>query len=180
MSESAISGNSGKTRALVEGALCVALSVVFSYLKLFSMPQGGSVTLEMAPLLYFSYKYRYKWGITAGLVSGTLQAVFGGYVAHPAQMILDYPAAFACMGLAGCFGESVKGVIAGTTLAIASRLICHVFSGVIFFSAYAPEGQSPLIYSVVYNAAHMIPSAIITSVVAWVLWKKFLKNTGNF
>jgi thiamine transporter len=179
MSETAISGNSGKTRALVEGALCVALSVVFSYLKLFSMPQGGSITLEMAPLLYFSYKYRYKWGITAGLVSGLLQAVFGGYVAHPAQGILDYPAAFACMGLAGCFGESAKGVVAGTALAVVSRLICHVLSGVIFFASYAPEGQNPWAYSAVYNAGFMVPSAIITSVVAWVLWKKFLKNPGN-
>ena len=108
------------------------------------MPQGGSITLEMAPLLYFSYKYRYKWGITAGLVSGLLQAVFGGYVAHPAQGILDYPAAFACMGLAGCFGESAKGVTAGTALAVVSRLVCHVLSGVIFFASYAPEGQTPL------------------------------------
>jgi thiamine transporter len=176
MSETVIGGHSGKTRALVEGALCVALSVVLSYLKLFSMPQGGSITLEMAPLLYFSYKYRYKWGITAGFVAGLLQAVFGGYVAHPAQGILDYPAAFACMGLAGCFGESGRGIIAGTALAVAARLVCHVLSGVIFFAEYAPEGQNPWIYSIVYNASYMVPSAIITSAAAWVIWKKFLRK----
>jgi thiamine transporter len=179
MSETAISGNSGRTKALVEGALCVALSVVFSYLKLFSMPHGGSITLEMAPLLYFSYKYRYKWGMTAGLVSGLLQAVFGGYVAHPAQGILDYPTAFACMGLAGRFGESAKGVIAGTSLAVASRLICHVLSGVMFFASYAPEGQNIWAYSIIYNATFMIPSAIIASVAAWALWKKFLRKPEN-
>jgi thiamine transporter len=181
MNETAISGNSGKTRALVEGALCVALSVVFSYLKLFSMPQGGSITLEMAPLLYFSYKYRYKWGVTAGMAAGLIQVVFEGlrHMVHPVQLILDYPAAFACMGLAGCFGENGKGVIAGTALAIVSRLICHVLSGVIFFAEYAPEGQNPWVYSVIYNASYMVPSAIITSIAAWVIWKKFLQNTDN-
>jgi hypothetical protein len=35
------------------------------------MPQGGSVTLEIASPLYFSCKYGYKWKITAGLAAAT-------------------------------------------------------------------------------------------------------------
>jgi thiamine transporter len=54
-------------------------------------------------------------------------------------------------------------------------MACHVLSGVIFFASYAPEGQNVWIYSLVYNASFMAPSVIITAVVAWVLWKKFLR-----
>jgi thiamine transporter len=176
MENTAISETFNKTRALVEGALCVALSVVFSNLKLFSLPQGGSVTLEMAPLLYFSYKYGYKWGIPAGAMSGLLQMLMGGYIAHPVQAVLDYPAAFACMGLGGVFGQNGKGVAAGTVLAAIARLACHILSGVIFFASYAPEGQNVWIYSLVYNASFMAPSIIITAVAACFLWKKFLKS----
>ena len=171
----AAGSNPGKTKVLVEGALCVALSVVFSGLKLFSMPQGGSITLEMAPLLYYSYKYGFRWGVTAGTLSGILQMI-GGYMVHPLQAVLDYPAAFACMGIAGLFRQDAKGVILGTILAAAGRLACHVLSGVIFFSSYAPKGQNVWIYSTVYNAAFMDPTIIVTSVVAWLLWKKFLKS----
>jgi thiamine transporter len=176
MSETAISADSRRTRTLVEGALCVALSVVFSCLKLFHMPQGGSITLEMAPLLYYSYKYGAGWGISAGVISGIVQALFGGYVVHPVQGILDYPAAFGALGIAGLFGQSARGVIIGTAAAAAARLVCHVASGVIFFSSYAPEGQNALVYSVVYNATFMAPSAIISAAAAWFLWKKFLAN----
>ncbi|MDR1137331.1 MAG: energy-coupled thiamine transporter ThiT [Synergistaceae bacterium] len=176
MEDTAIGENFSKTRALVEGALCVALSVVFSNFKLFSMPQGGSITLEMAPLLYFSYKYGYKWGVPTGALSGLLQMLLGGYIAHPVQAILDYPAAFACMGIGGVFGRDGASIVAGTALSAMARLACHVLSGVVFFASYAPEGQNVWIYSLVYNASFMAPSIIITAVVAWVLWKKFLKS----
>jgi thiamine transporter len=170
------SGSSNRTKVLVEGALCVALSVVFSGFKLFSMPQGGSVTLEMAPILYFSYKYGFKWGATAGLLSGVFQILFGGYVVHPIQAFLDYPAALACLGFAGLFGRGGRGVIIGTAVASAGRLACHVLSGVAFFASYAPEGQNVWIYSIVYNVSFMAPSVIITAIMAWALWNKFLKS----
>ena len=40
-----------KTRLLVEGALMIALATVLSYIKVFELPQGGSITLEMIPLV---------------------------------------------------------------------------------------------------------------------------------
>jgi thiamine transporter len=154
---------------MAEGALCVALAVVFSQFKMFSMPQGGSVTLEMAPLLYFSYRRGFKWGAAAGVMSGVFMMLFGGYVAHPVQAVLDYPLAFTCVGAAGFLKERP---VSGTVLAGAARLVCHVLSGVIFFSSYAPEGQSPWVYSAIYNASFMIPSLLISGVLAMILWKR--------
>ncbi|MDR1471680.1 MAG: energy-coupled thiamine transporter ThiT [Synergistaceae bacterium] len=170
--------SSGKVTVLVEGALCVALSMVFSYLKLFSMPYGGSITLEMAPLFYFSYRRGWRWGTLAGGLSGLLQMLLGGYVVHPAQAILDYPLAFACTGAVGVFVKSPPMTVCGTVAAGLLRLLCHVLSGVIFFSSYAPEGQNPWAYSIIYNVSFLAPSLVMSGALAWALWRKFAKNAA--
>ncbi|MDR0649703.1 MAG: energy-coupled thiamine transporter ThiT [Synergistaceae bacterium] len=168
MNATAVKG-SDRVKVIVEGALCVALSVVLSYFKMFSMPQGGSITLEMAPLLYFSYKRGFKWGTAAGLMSGTLMMLFGGYIAHPVQALLDYPLAFAIIGFAGFFREKL---VTGTIAVGVARFACHVLSGVIFFASYTPEGQNPWAYSAIYNASYMIPTLLLSGVLAMILWKK--------
>ena len=175
MNTETMSKSSDRVRTLVEGALCVALSVVLSYFKIFKMPQGGSITLEMAPLFFFAYRHGFKWGISAGALSGLFQMLFGGYIYHPLQAILDYPLAFACTGLAGAFGSHF---VVGTLIAGAARLFCHVASGAIFFASYAPAGQNPWVYSTIYNATYMIPVLILSGGVAWILWKKLEGRVG--
>ena len=85
---------------LVEGALAIALSVVFSALRLWSMPQGGSITLEMLPLFLFALRRGGRYGCAAGAVSGLMQLLTGGYMVHIAQAALDYPLAFGVLGVA--------------------------------------------------------------------------------
>ena len=51
---------------MIEGALCIALCIVLEKINIFSMPQGGSVDFELIPLLLFSYRRGFKWGIQAG------------------------------------------------------------------------------------------------------------------
>lgn len=58
------------------------------------------------------------------------------YVVHPVQAVLDYPAAYAAMGLAGLWHNSK---IASLILAGLAQFICHVCAGAIF-AAYAPAG----------------------------------------
>ncbi|MBR2384770.1 MAG: energy-coupled thiamine transporter ThiT, partial [Clostridia bacterium] len=70
--------------------MCVALSFALSYIKLFEMPQGGSVTLfSMLPIMLFSYIYGMKKGLLVGVIYGLLQAVQDPYIIHPAQFLLD-------------------------------------------------------------------------------------------
>ena len=65
-----------KTKSLVYGALCIALSFALSYVKLFSMPMGGSVTLcSMLPLMFYSYRFGLSKGLLAGLAYGLLQLI---------------------------------------------------------------------------------------------------------
>ncbi len=169
-------GASARTRTMVECALSIALSVVFSHVKFFNMPQGGSITLAMAPLLYLAYRRGAGWGIVAGAMSGLLQMLLGGYVVHPVQALLDYPLAFACVGLAGV---SRVGLLLSSFVALAARFFCHVLSGVVFFAQYAPEWQNPWVYSAIYNASYMVPSMVISGGLAWALWRRMGRSAQH-
>ena len=94
--------NGFDSRSIATAGICVALSFALSYIKLFEMPQGGSVTLfSMLPIMLFSYIYGMKKGLLVGVIYGLLQAVQDPYIIHPAQFLLDYPMAFALTGFAG-------------------------------------------------------------------------------
>ncbi|HOO62970.1 MAG TPA: energy-coupled thiamine transporter ThiT [Synergistaceae bacterium] len=165
--------NRSKTQILVEGALAVALSVAFSYLKLWRMPQGGSITLENLPLLLFALRHGFRFGLGAGMLSGLLQLLLGGYVVHPLQALLDYPFAFGCMGLAALMP---KPLWLSMTLASAGRFICHLLSGVIFFASYAPEGTPVWLYSAIYNGSFMLPSLILSILLGYLIWPRLQKS----
>jgi len=166
--------NRSKTQVLVEGALAIALSVAFSYVKLWRMPQGGSITLEDLPLMLFALRHGLRFGIGAGMVSGALQLVLGGYVVHPLQALLDYPLAFGSLGLAGLISRPLW---LSMTIASAGRFACHVLSGVIFFGSYAPEGTSVWLYSAIYNGSFILPSLILSITLGYILWPRLKKVT---
>ncbi len=171
---------SDRTRALTEGAVAAALSLVLSNLKLFALPQGGSVTLEMAPLLAFALLRGPRAGIAAGTLSGLLQLFFGGYVVHPLQALLDYPVAFGAVGLAGLFrGDGLPRQIAGLLLGGGTRLLCHVLSGVVFFASFAPQGTNVWLYSLSYNGTFLAPSLILSGAAAIPLARRLAGRAGN-
>ena len=159
------------TRVLTEAALAVALAFVLGFVVLFKMPFGGSVSLEMIPLILLALRQGWKVGIVAGAAYGLLDLAIDPYVVHPVQLLLDYPLAFGVLGLAGLFKPTVQGAVTGATVAVLARFVCHFLSGVIFFASYAPEGMNPLFYSAAYNAAYLAPSLGIVIVVTVVLLK---------
>ena len=89
------------------------------------------------------------------------------WLIHPAQFFLDYPVAFATIGLSGMF-RGVKAfenkpqvaVALGGIVASVLRYLSHLFSGVFAFSEYA-GGQNPWIYSLGYNSFVFIDIAIV-------------------
>ena len=60
-------------RVLCEGALMVALAQILSYLKLWELPQGGSVTIGMFPIFLFCI----RWGFGPRKVLRLAEAAFG-------------------------------------------------------------------------------------------------------
>jgi thiamine transporter len=159
------------TRVLTEAALAVALSFVLGFVVLFRMPFGGSVSLEMIPLIILALRQGWKVGVVAGAAFGLLYLAIDFYVVHPVQLILDYPLAFGALGLAGLFKPTVQGAILGATVAVLARFACHFLSGVVFFASVAPEGWNPYLYSAAYNATYLAPSLGIVLVVTVVLLK---------
>jgi thiamine transporter len=159
------------TRVLAEAALAIALAFVLGLIKVFQMPFGGSISLEMVPLILLALRQGPAVGIVAGAAYGLLNFAIDPIALHPVQVIFDYPLAFGALGLAGFFKPTVRGAILGTIVAVLARFLCHFVSGVVFFASYAPEGWNPYLYSAAYNAGYLVPSFAIALVVVVVLLK---------
>ena len=172
------------TRSLAYAGICVAMSFALSYVKLWDMPNGGSVTLvSLLPLMLYSYIFGTKKGVFVGFVYGVLQAVQDPWLIHPAQFLLDYPIAFSAAGLAGAFRNAKRleklpqlQFTFGAAIAGTLRFVCHVLSGVFAFEAYA-KGQNAWGYSLVYNLYVFIDMALVVVAGAFVLTSKSFVKT---
>ena len=151
------------TKVLVNVSLMLALATILTFLRLYHFPQGGNVTLgSMIPLLMISFRYGAAVGTLTGFVFGLIQIVQDPFILHPIQVLFDYPLPYMAAGLAGIFPRQI---IPATILAFAGKFACHFISGVIFFASYAPEGTSPIIYSLTANAMLIVPEALICCVI---------------
>ena len=142
------------TKQLVYSAAAIAIAVVCSMIKLFEMPMGGSVTL-LSMLV----------GIMTAVAYGLVQFVTEPIFYTIPQMLLDYPLAFGALGLAGFFHKKKWGLQIGYAVGVVGRFIFSTISGVVFFASYAPEGMSPLAYSMGYQASYLVPEAIVTLII---------------
>ncbi len=166
-----------ETRVLAEGTIFVALSVVLKDVlpPIYHLPQGGSVSAAgMVPLLWFSLRRGLRSGLEASTVYGLIHMVLpGSYIVDPVQALLDYPIAFAALGLAGIFR---KYPLLGVGVGIFGRFLAHFASGIWFFSAYAPAGTHPMVYSAIYNGGYLIIELVISVIIIYLLVKRKLIN----
>lgn len=135
------------TKCLTIAGICVSLSFVLSYAKLWDPPTGGSVTLaSLVPVMIFAYIYGMKKGLLVGFVYGLLQAVQEPWFVHPAQFLLDYFIAFSMVAFAGLLSnynalkklpqiKFILGAIIAVTLRFTSSVLAGVFAWEATFSA---------------------------------------------
>ena len=171
------------TRTITYGAVCVALSFALSYVRIFKMPMGGSITpASMLPLMLFAFMFGSRKGVIVGAIYGLLQAIQDPWIIHPAQFALDYLVAFSAIGLTGCMRELgvKKGniraqFVIGACIACAIRFIAHYFAGVFAFGVYGagfasdynmPALANEYFYSFVYQCMYIIPELAIVIVAA--------------
>lgn len=151
------------TRRLLHIALLLALTIILHQIRLFHMPQGGSVTLgAMVPLLLLSYRYGASVGALAGFLYGFINLLQDPFILHPVQVLFDYLLPYMAMGIAGAFP---RHLVLGTTAAFSLRFLCHFISGLVFFGSYAPEGMNPAYYALTFNASYLIPEFLIACLV---------------
>ena len=73
-----------RTRRLVFAALMIACTLVLEQLRIFHMPQGGSVTLGgMVPLLLLAYREGPAVGMLGGGIYGLLNLLQDLQEKHP-------------------------------------------------------------------------------------------------
>lgn len=167
-----------RIRALCEGAIMVALAQALSYLKLYELPNGGSLTPAMFPILFFAVRWGLGKGLLAGFVFGLLQLIFDGAYAWGWQsMLLDYLVAFTPLGLAGLFRGKSWGIFPGTVLGCAARFVVHYISGITIYRIVAPTEvpgfgtfDNASLYSLVYNGVYMLPNMLLALLIAGILY----------
>jgi len=142
-----------KTRMLAEAGVAIAIAQVLSFITIFHMPQGGSIkAAALVPLMIYAYRWGGARGIFAGVVYGILHFILGFKSSvHYLSIILDYLVAY------------------GAT----------VVSGAVVFASYAPQGQNPWIYSMIYNASYMVPDGILNIVVLLFIYQGVKRGLGR-
>ena len=150
------------TKMLTYMAVCLSLSVIISLFTVFKMPQGGSVKIcSMLFISFIGYFFGPAAGIIGGVTYGFIDIAMGPYIVHPVQLFLDYPLAYAALGLSGFFVNKKLGLHTGFIAGALLRGVVHTISGVIFFAKYAGE-QNVWIYSSTYNFSFILPEIAIT------------------
>ena len=175
--------NNKKILMMMEIAIFASIGLVLDQISFKIVPNGGSVSLVMLPIILIAIRWGIVAGLTSGLLLGVMQAMFGGYIIHWAQGLLDYAVAFTVVGFAGLMKPFVERALKAQNhvhvfvyFVIASliggmlRFVAHLLAGVIFFKEYAGD-QNPWIYSIIYNCTYIIPSIVLTAVVAVLILK---------
>ena len=157
------------TRQLVFCAVAMALAFVTSYLKIFTLPWGGSVTLcSMLFIVLAANWYGVGTGITVGLAYGILQFIQEPYVLSFFQVCCDYVLAFAALGLSGLFRGRKNGLLIGYIVAVLARGFFHSLGGYLYWMDYMPANfpQSlRMLYPIIYNYSYLLAEGVITVII---------------
>lgn len=157
------------TKQLVFCAMSIALAFITSYLKIFELPWGGSVTLcSMLFIVLAANWYGVKTGVMVGLAYGILQFIQEPYVLSFFQVCCDYILAFAALGIAGFFAKSAHGLVKGYIAAVIARGFFHALGGYLYWMDYMPENFPAAlknIYPIVYNYSYLLAEGVITLII---------------
>ena len=156
-------------RRIAECGILMALALALSFVKIFSFPHGGSISLDSLPLLLIAARYGFKTGFICGFCFGILKLGNGATFLKLLQYLFDYPLAFACLGIAGLIKwDTPLKAITATTLANLVRLHIHVIAGILFFFEKETNFNVTMISSsYIYNCGYLIPETIICAVIVW-------------
>ncbi len=141
-----------KTKKIAVCSIMTALSVILSFIKIYNLPYGGSITLfSMVPIMFAGYAYGSKYGILAGAVSGIIQCISGASTSlayltdSPLKFIIcllfDYIVAFSVLGISDIFKHKIKNqriaFSLGSVFSGLLRFLCHFFTGWYVWGSYA-------------------------------------------
>lgn len=147
-------------------AMAVALAYVTSFIRVFKLPYGGSVTLlSMLFIVLVANWYGVRTGMLVGFAYGILQFLQEPYFLTLFQVCCDYVLAFAALGLAGLFREKKNGLLLGYVTAVLARGAFHSLGGYLYWMDYMPENFPQALrslYPIIYNYSYLLAEAAVT------------------
>ena len=147
-------------------AMALALAYVTSYIKVFTLPYGGSVTLmSMLFIVLIAHWYGVRTGVLVGFAYGILQFLQEPYFLSLFQVCCDYVLAFAALGLAGLFRKGKNSLPAGYLAAVLARGVFHSIGGYLYWMDYMPENFPQALrdlYPIVYNYSYLLAEGAVT------------------
>lgn len=165
-----------RTRALVEGAIMIALATILGFFRLYRFPFGGSIDLALIPILVYCLRWGPKWSFGCCFVNGVLQYFLGGGIAITWQsMLLDYVVAYALVFLCGFAAGRKLGWLWGTILGTFGRWVSLTLSGGLIWYMYMPETflglpmVDPWVYSMLLNGILSVAVMVVDLIVLGVL-----------
>ena len=176
-----MNNTSKTTRALVEGALMVAAAVVLGYIKIWHMPEGGSVSLMMLPIVLYAIRWGLGKGLLAGAALGIVDFMLGGGIAIGWQSILgDYVIACTLIGLAGVgHKKGLPGAILGAIVGSLGRYAAVWVTGATLWGEYMYDIYGlPMTNEWVYSALYNLPtlvSGVLTVLITAALYRPMQK-----
>ncbi len=172
------------TRNIGEIAIFTALAFGLDFLQggIFKgvFPNGGSIGIAMLPILVLAYRRGFLSALICGILLAFLQCFGGVYAISSSwynvlfQILLDYILAYPVVAIAGLFykpfknaeskKDQTKYILIGSILGGLAKFLTHFLSGCIFWANYDFAG-GPVLYSIVYNGAYMLPNIILSSLI---------------
>lgn len=167
-----------RLRALCEGAIFVALAQILGYIKFVTLPEGGSITLNMLPIFVFCARWGFGPGMLASFTLSLLQLLLDGAYAWGWQSIIgDYLIAYTVIGIAGLFAKRKNGFFIGAAVGALCRFLVAWAVGAVVWGEYMPDSffgmtmTSPWFYSALYNGSYLMINTVLCLVVGVLLWK---------
>ena len=167
-----------KTKTLCEAAILIALSVALEMITLYKLPNGGSVTLSMVPIILFAVRNGCAWGAMAGFVFGGINYMMGGMAIDWTTIICDYFIAFSMLGFgAGLFRKKKFACILGSLTGISLQFVASYLVGVFVWGKWMPDEflgmtmTTPWGYSFFYNILWAGPDLILAIIIFSVLYQ---------
>ncbi len=170
--------------AMVECALFVAAAIVLDFIKLYELPNGGSIKFVMLPLIVFALRRGFKWGTISGMLYLVISIILGRegifYPGSTATVVIvcilfDYILAYATVGLAPVFAKMFKKRIVGvgfaTFMVCVVRFISHFISGATIWADFSNGAKGAILFSITYNGSYMLPIAVVCTIVCIAVYK---------
>lgn len=158
-----------KLLMMVEIAIFAAIGLVLDQVSFKMWAQGGSISFVMVPIMLMAIRWGLTAGLTTGLLIGVMQMMFGAYIVHWLQAILDYGLAFTVVGLAAIVR---KPLLEATQSLNKVKMALYIVIGALIGGALRFVSHLLAVSYSLKNTRAMImygPTQLFTTVLIWYL-----------